>query len=114
MKKLILISLMLSSLSFANNGEDILEDRVENQLKVNLSKILDYNVDYDVDIFQDKMNVEIEIEGLKEPIIDCDKVSQIILSSIKENAPESKDINITIKYDKPIGEDEILFNKRFN
>ena len=57
MKKIGVIFLLLSSLAFARGGEDIVEDRMENQLKVNLSKIIDYNVDYDVDIFDDKMNV---------------------------------------------------------
>ena len=113
MKKIGAMFLLLSSLALARGGEDIVEDRMENQLKVSLSKIIDYNVDYDVDIFDDKMNVEIEVEGLKEPKLDYNKITDAVLSSAKENAPKVKDINITVVYDQPIGEDKILFNKRF-
>ena len=109
MKKIGAMFLLLSSLALARGGEDIVEDRMENQLKVSLSKIIDYNVD----IFDDKMNVEIEVEGLKEPKLDYNKITDAVLSSAKENAPEVKDINITVVYDQPIGEDKILFNKRF-
>ena len=109
MKKIGAMFLLLSSLALARGGEDIVEDRMENQLKVSLSKIIDYNVD----IFDDKMNVEIEVEGLKEPKLDYNKITDAVLSSAKENAPKVKDINITVVYDQPIGEDKILFNKRF-
>lgn len=112
MKKLSLIFLLLSSLAFA--GEDsVIEDRVEIDLKMNLSNVLKYDVDYDVDVFQDKMNVEIEIESMKEPKINCDEIAKMVLSSVKENAPEVKDVNITIIHDQSFGEDKILFNKRF-
>lgn len=113
MKKLSLMLLILSSVAFASNQEEILEDRVENNLMINLSKELKYDIDYDVDIFQDKMNVELEIEGLREPKIDCEKVSKDVLDIVKKDVPDIKDIDITIKYDQPIGEDKILFNKRF-
>lgn len=45
MKKIGVIFLLLSSLALARGGEDIAEDRMENQLKVSLSKIIDHNVD---------------------------------------------------------------------
>lgn len=113
MKKISIMFLLVGALAFANGTNDVLEDRVENGLRANLSKVIKYETDYDVDIFEDKMNVEVEIESLKEPILDYDRMVDMILSNIKENAPEVKDINITVKYDQPIGEDIILFTKNY-
>ncbi|WP_300331887.1 hypothetical protein [Fusobacterium sp.] len=111
MKKLLLIFAILSVFSFAKGPQDIIEDRIENQLRVDLSNVIDYKVDYDVDIYSDRVNVEIEIDSFKEPTLNYSKIIDSVLKAIKNNIPEAKDINLVVKQDKDIGEDKILFNK---
>lgn len=111
MKKLLLIFALLSIFSFAKDNQDIIEDKIENQLRVDLSKVIDYKVDYDVDIYLDKINVEIEVETLEDPVLNYSKIVDSVLTAIKNSVPEAKDINLVVKQDKNIGEDKILFNK---
>ena len=113
MKKISLIFILLSMFTFADGPQEVIEDRIENQLKINLSNVINYNVDYDVDIYLDKMNVEIEIDSFNEPVLDYSKIVDSVIAITKENTSEIKDINIIVKQDKSIGEDKILFNKRY-
>lgn len=114
MKKILLLLTIISSFLFAKGMNDVLEDRVENELKgrrvVNLSN---YKVDYDVDVYEDQMNIEIEFEGIKEPKIDFAEITSKLLTVTKKIAPEINDVYIVIKHDPVVGKDKILFSEMY-
>lgn len=112
MKKLLFLMTLVSALSFAKDSPtDILEDRIENQLKVRMESVLK-KADYDVTIVNNSMNIEVEIEGLTTPKLNFDKVAQDILKNLgTDNSID--DIYIVIKHDSAVGEDKILFSQYF-
>lgn len=112
MKKLLLLMTIVSALSFAkDSSNDILEDRLEDHLKVRMSSTLK-NADYDVTIVNNNMNIEVEIEGLATPKLNFDRVAQEILQNINtDNSID--DIYIVIKHDSTLGEDKILYSQYF-
>lgn len=112
MKKLLFLMTLVSALSFAKDSPtDILEDRIENQLKVRMESVLK-KADYDVTIVNNSMNIEVEIEGLTTPKLNFDKVAQDILKNLGTDS-SIDDIYIVIKHDSAIGEDKILFSQYF-
>ena len=112
MKKLLFLMTLVSALSFAKDSPtDILEDRIEDQLKVRMESVLK-KADYDVTIVNNSMNIEVEIEGLTTPKLNFDKVAQDILKNLgTDNSID--DIYIVIKHDSAVGEDKILFSQYF-
>ncbi len=112
MKKLLFLMTIISALSFAKSSPtDILEDRIENHLKVRMAPIIK-KADYDVTIVNNSMNIEVEIEGLTVPKLNFDQVAQEILKNLgTDNSID--DIYIVIKHDSTIGEDKILFSQYF-
>ena len=112
MKKLLFLMTLVSALSFAKDSQtDILEDRIENQLKVRMESVLK-KADYDVTIVNNSMNIEVEIEGLTTPKLNFDKVAQDILKNLGTDS-SIDDIYIVIKHDSAVGEDKILFSQYF-
>ncbi len=111
MKKLLLVFVLLSSFSFADEYQEMKEEKIENQLKMSLSNVIDYKTDYDVDIYLDKINIEVEIDSSNKITLDYQKIVNSVRAIIKNNAPEMKDINLIIKQDRDIGKDKILFNE---
>ncbi|MCX3068194.1 hypothetical protein OQE61_11860 [Cetobacterium somerae] len=112
MKKLLLLMILVSALSFAKDSPtDILEDRIEDQLKVRMASVIK-KADYDVTIVNNSMNIEVEIEGLTTPKMNFDRVAQEILKNLgTDNSID--DIYIVIKHDSTVGEDKILFSQYF-
>ena len=112
MKKLLLLMILVSALSFAKDSPtDILEDRIEDQLKVRMASVIK-KADYDVTIVNNSMNIEDEIEGLTTPKMNFDRVAQEILKNLgTDNSID--DIYIVIKHDSTVGEDKILFSQYF-
>ena len=112
MKKLLFLMTIVSALSFAKDSPtDILEDRIEDQLKVTMESVLK-KADYDVTIVNNSMNIEVEIEGLSTPKMNFDQVAQDILKNIG-TSDSIDDIYIVIKHDSVVGEDKILFSQYF-
>lgn len=118
MKKIMLvIGIMICSLCFANKNSDIIEDRIENILNYKY-RVLDDGrnklkvKDYDVDIYQNHVNVEVEI-GNRGKNFDFDKAFVVIRDEINKEMNATVDINIVVELDKTIGDDEIIYNKKF-
>ena len=112
MKKILLLMTLISALSFAKDSpSDILEDRLEDHLKVRMSSTLK-NADYDVTIVNNNMNIEVELEGFSTPKLNFDKVAQEILNNINTDG-SIDDIYIVIKHDSTVGEDKILYSQYF-
>lgn len=112
MKKLLLLITIVSALSFAKDSpNDVLEDRIEDQLKVRMASVIK-KADYDVTIVNNSMNIEVEIEGLTTPKMNFDKVAQEILKNLGTDS-SIDDIYIVIKHDSTVGEDKILFSQYF-
>lgn len=114
MKKMLTIMTLLSSLLLANGSNEILEERIENELRIrNISIISTYNIDYDVDIYGNQMNLEIEFNGVKEPKLNYDEIASKIIDISRSIAPDIEDIYTVIKFDPMVGEDKILFSKTY-
>nr|WP_307776323.1 hypothetical protein [uncultured Cetobacterium sp.] len=112
MKKLFLLCAIISSTIFANDKFDIIEERVEDQFKFEKVINLDnYDIDYDVDIYNNQMNLGIEIEGLKKPTINFPRVKKNILKVIKKNNVEVDDIYIVVKYESLTGNEITMFTE---
>ncbi|WP_432204689.1 hypothetical protein ACQ9ZF_07565 [Cetobacterium somerae] len=113
MKKFLFLMTVVSALSFASDSpQDILEDRIEDQLKVKMSSVLK-KADYDVTIVNNSMNIEVELEGLTIPKLNFDNVAKDILNCVDTNK-SIDDIYIVIKHDATVGEDKILYSQYFN
>ncbi|MEG0135803.1 MAG: hypothetical protein RR795_01160 [Cetobacterium sp.] len=114
MKKVIILMLMASSLLLAKGSNDILEDRIENELVTRkIIQLSNYKIDYDIDASTNQINIEVEFEGIKEPKVNFDDITSKLLRVSKEIAPEINDIYIVIKYDPMIGEGKVLFSKSY-
>ncbi len=112
MKKLLLLMTIVSALSFAKDSpNDVLEDRIEDQLKVRMASVIQ-KADYDVTIVNNSMNIEVEIESLTTPKLNFDRVAQDILKNLGTDS-SIDDIYIVIKHDSAVGEDKILFSQYF-
>jgi|GEM_PF-3193297 len=117
-KRILIVGAILSSaISFSNRSSDIIEDRIENILEYKY-RILDDGVNklkvksYDVDVYQNYVNVEVEI-GNRGKNFDFDKAFVLILEEINKETNNATDINIVVELDKVMGDDEIVYNKRF-
>ena len=112
MKKLLFLLTIVSALSFANDSpNDILEDRIEDHLKVRMEPTLK-NADYDVTIVNNSMNIEVELDGFSAPKLNFDQVAQDILKNLGTTSA-ADDIYIVIKHDSAVGEDKILYSQYF-
>lgn len=112
MKKFLFLMTILSALSFANDSpNDILEDRLEDHLKVRMASTLK-KADYDVTIVNNNMNIEIELEGFTTPKLNFDAVAKEVLNNINVDS-SIDDIYIVIKHDGAVGEDKILYSQYF-
>ena len=112
MKKLLFLLTIVSALSFANDSpNDILEDRIEDHLKVRMEPTLK-NADYDVTIVNNSMNIEVELDGFSAPKLNFDQVAQDILKNLGTDSSVD-DIYIVIKHDSAVGEDKILYSQYF-
>ena len=118
MKKIILIgSIIMSTLVFGDKASDVLEDRIENILEYKYRVISDGKdkikvKDYDVDIFQDYINVEVEIGNVSKGF-NFDKAFVAIKDEINKEMGKTMNINVIVELDKVIGEDEIIYNEKF-
>jgi|GEM_PF-3126977 len=112
MKKLLFLITLVSALSFAKDSpNDILADRIEDNLKVRMESVLK-KADYDVTIVNNNMNIEVELEGLTVPKLNFDQVAQDILKNLGTDSSVD-DIYIVIKHDSAVGEDKILYSQYF-
>lgn len=115
MKKILLLMTLVSSFLFAKGADDILEDRIENELKMkNLIHISNYKVDYDVDVYGNQMNLEIEFDGIKEPKLDFENIALKTVNASRNVASDLDNIYVVIKFDPIMGEDKILFSKTYS
>ena len=118
MKKIIiLLTISISSLIFTNDKYDILEDRIENNLEYNFKTLNDGKgklkvKGYDVDIFENYINLKIEINSTSKNF-NFDKAFIPVMKEIKKEIKSSPEINVVVELDKMIGEDEIIYNKTF-
>lgn len=114
MKKIILMAL-ISSCLFAGGTNEVLENRIENELKMkNVIQIPNYRIDYDVDIYGNQMNIEIEINGITEPNLDYEKIALETIKTSKQIESNLERIYIVIKFDSIMNEDKILFSKTYS
>lgn len=115
MKKILVLMTLVSSFLFAKGADDILEDRIENELKMkNIIQISNYKVDYDVDVYGNQMNLEIEFDGTKEPKLDYNNIALEAVTTSRKVAPDLDNIYVVIKFDPVMGEDKILFSKTYS
>lgn len=115
MKKILVLMTLVSSFLFAKGADDILEDRIENELKMkNIIQISNYKVDYDVDVYGNQMNLEIEFDGIKEPKLDYNNIALEAVTTSRKVAPDLDNIYVVIKFDPVMGEDKILFSKTYS
>lgn len=115
MKKILILMILVSSFLFAKGADDILEERIENELKVkNIIKISNYKIDYDVDIYGNQMNLEIEFDGIKEPKLDFNSIALRAVSVSRKVGPDLDNIHVVVKFDPIMGEDKILFSKIYS
>lgn len=117
MKKIILLLLALNTLTFAHPGDHkhygVIETRVERKFQTkDMFNTKDYDVDIDVDIEKEQMNFEIELEGYHEPQLDISKIVENILLVTSQEAPEVKEIDISIIFDPEEGNEKLLYNER--
>ena len=106
---------LVSSFLFAKGADDILEDRIENELKMkNIIPISNYKVDYDVDVYGNQMNLEIEFDGVKEPKLDYNNIALEAVTASRKVAQDLDNIYVVIKFDPVMGEDKILFSKTYS
>lgn len=114
MKKIFVLCFVISSLIFANDQFDIIEDRIENQFVMEkIINLENYSVDYDIDIFNNQMNIEIEVEGLKQPNLDFKHMKKNISKIIKDTKLQINDVYIVVKYESLIGNDVVLFSESY-
>ncbi|MGF6907293.1 hypothetical protein [Fusobacterium sp. PH5-44] len=118
MRKIVLIiGMMLYTLSFAEKNGDVIEDRIENILK-HRHRLLNDGMsklkvkDYDIDIYQNYVNVEVEI-GNRSKNFNFDRAFSVIKDEINKEMNSKTNINIIVELDKVIGDDEIIYNKKF-
>lgn len=115
MKKILVLMTLVSSFLFAKGIDNILEERIENELKTkNIIQIVNYNVDYDVDIYGNQMNLEIEFDGIKEPKLDYNTIALEAVNVSRRVAPDLDNIYVVIKFDPIMSEDKILFSKIYS
>ncbi|MEG0514171.1 MAG: hypothetical protein RR523_09335 [Cetobacterium sp.] len=115
MKKILVLMTLVSSFLFAKGVDDILENRIENELKMkNIIQISNYNVDYDADVYENQMNLEIEFDGVKEPKLDYNNVALEAVTASRKIAPNIDSIYVVIKFDPVMGEDKVLFSKTYS
>ncbi|MGL4863899.1 MAG: hypothetical protein ACRC4T_12345 [Cetobacterium sp.] len=115
MKKILVLMTLVSSFLFAKGADDILEDRIENELKMkNIIQISNYKVDYDVDVYGNQMNLEIEFDGVKEPKLNYNNIALEAITTSRKIAPDLDNIYVVIKFDPVMGEDKILFSKTYS
>ena len=115
MKKILVLMTLVSSFLFAKEADDILEDRIKNELKMkNIIQISNYKVDYDVDVYGNQMNLEIEFDGVKEPKLDYNNIALEAITASRKVAPDLDNIYVVIKFDPVMGEDKILFSKTYS
>ncbi|MEG0234701.1 hypothetical protein [Cetobacterium sp.] len=115
MKKILVLMTLVSSFLFAKGVDDILENRIENELKMkNIIQISNYNVDYDADVYENQMNLEIEFDGVKEPKLDYNNIALEAVTTSRKVAPDLDNIYVVIKFDPVMGEDKILFSKTYS
>ncbi|WP_297407172.1 hypothetical protein [uncultured Cetobacterium sp.] len=109
MNKKFLIGALLAVCSFgyASDKNDIIEDRVENSLKVQFKNI---PAEYDVDINQNLCNVGVELKGdLKG---DLNDFAQKIAEAVKEET-QIVETSVSIEKEHTFKDDEVIFHKTF-
>lgn len=112
MKKIGALLLLLSSLALANDTYEVIETRVENKATMQkIATISGYETDYDIDVFGERMNFEIEIEGLKEPQLVYSDLVDSILEIVQDEAPDVNEVYIKIIFDPITGEDSVLYSE---
>ncbi|MGL4865251.1 MAG: hypothetical protein ACRC4T_19320 [Cetobacterium sp.] len=115
MKKIFTLIIVLSSFAFGKGLDNVLDSKIENELRRrNVIQVSNYKVDYDVDVYANQMNIEIEFDGIREPKLDYKKIALKVITIAREIAPNIDDIYIDIKFDPLIGEDRVLFSKRYS
>lgn len=117
MKKILILMVLMSTFLLAKKGyDDILEERIENELKINrnITQLSKYKVDYDVDVYGNQMNLEIELEGMREPKLNYDDIASKVVTMSRRLAPEIEDIYVVIKFDSKMANDKIVFSKIYS
>lgn len=114
MKKILVLMTLVSSVLLAKGMGDILEVRIENELKTkNIIQTSTHKVDYDIDVYENQMNLEIEFDGVKEPKLDYSNIALEAVTASRKVAPDLENIHVVIKFDPMIGKDKILFSKTY-
>ncbi|MGX6592393.1 hypothetical protein [Cetobacterium ceti] len=111
-KYLILAVMVLGSISaFADGPNDVMENRVENTLKVQVKTFKD--VDYDVDIANNMANVDIEVPSsqVKEGY-DFNPLAKEVAQIVKTETGIS-DTTVSVEIDHPISDDQLVFTRTF-
>ena len=118
MKKIIfLLIISMYSLIFASDKYDILEDRIENNLKYSFKTLNDGKTklkvkEYDIDISENYVNLKTEINSVSKNF-NFDEAFIPVMEGIKKEMKSNPEINIIVELEKMIGADEIIYNKTF-
>ena len=118
MKNLLFILIIgMHSLTFTNDKYDILEDRIENNLKYSFKTLNDGKTklkvkEYDIDISENYVNLKTEINSVSKNF-NFDEAFIPVMEEIKKEMKSNPEINIIVELEKMIGADEIIYNKTF-
>ncbi|MGX6592565.1 hypothetical protein [Cetobacterium ceti] len=113
MKKIVLTLLLaVSALSFGEDHKnDIIEDRIENQIQLELRNNI--TADYDVDIYRNMANVEIDLKSSVKNKEEYNLIGQKVASIVREETGIT-DISVSIEKDHHFKDDELVYTKKFN
>ncbi|MBC2856997.1 hypothetical protein H3N56_11190 [Cetobacterium sp. 2A] len=111
MKKTLLLFILIFSFGMGvESPNEVMEERIESELEYILKTKT--KIEYDVNISGESINIEVEIDSLKAPNKEeLENLSKKIISYLKTET-KYKDINITIKKDSVILDDEVIYIKR--
>ena len=115
MKKIVLTLLLaVSALSFGEDHKnDILEDRIENQIQLELRNNI--TADYDVDIYRNMANVEIDLKSSVKNKEEYNLIGQKVASIVREETGIT-DISVSIEKDHHFKEtivDNIIYTTNY-
>ncbi|MGF6907495.1 hypothetical protein [Fusobacterium sp. PH5-44] len=118
MKKIVsVLILFVSFWNFANTEKNVLEDRIRNTLKDQYKVLNDREKelkikDYDVDIFEEHVNMKIEI-GRNIKSFDYDNAIVPLKEFVLNETQNQKNINIIVRVNRLIGKDRIVYDRTF-
>nr|WP_307775839.1 hypothetical protein [uncultured Cetobacterium sp.] len=116
MKKILVIGVLVivSSLTFADDKCEEMNDILENRLEITFENSLGKDADIDIAMYENYADVEIEYDGKEIPKkVNAEKVSQEIAKFIEGNS-KATDVSVTFKVDPLFGDEKIVYTKSFN